>query len=70
MWTVINQIFTSHHSQNAWAHLAADGAWHKILPNAPDGVTNVHLVFAVAKANNKQVYVVLDAAKNITQVYL
>jgi hypothetical protein len=70
MWTVINQIFTSHHAQNSWAHLAVDGAWHKILPNAPDGVTNVHLVLAVAKANSKQVYVVLDAAKNITQVYL
>ncbi|MBG6240040.1 hypothetical protein IWX78_003031 [Mycetocola sp. CAN_C7] len=67
---MINQIFTSHHSQNAWAHLAVDGAWHKVLPNAPDGVTNVHLVLATAKANGKQVYVVLDAAKNITQVYL
>jgi len=70
MWTLINQIFTTHHSQNAWAHLAVDGAWHKILPNAADGVTNVHLVLATAKANGKQVYVVLDAANNITQVYL
>lgn len=70
MWTLINQIFTSHHSQNAWAHLAVDGAWHKVLPNAADGVTNVQLVLATAKANDKQVYVVLDAAQNITQVYL
>lgn len=70
MWTQINQIFTSHHAQNAWALLAADGAWHQILPNAPDGVTNVHLVLAVAKANGQQAYVVLDAAQNITQVYL
>lgn len=70
MWTAINQIFTSHHSQNCWAHLAVDGAWHNVLPNASDGVANVHLILATAKANGKQVYVVLDDAKNITQVYL
>ncbi|MET1086759.1 MAG: hypothetical protein ABWY04_06515 [Arthrobacter sp.] len=70
MWTTVNQIFTTHHSQNAWANLALDGAWHKVLPNAADGVTNVHLLLATAKANSKQVFVVLDAAKNITQVYL
>jgi hypothetical protein len=70
MWTTVNQVFTTHHSQNAWANLALDGAWHKILPNAADGVTNVHLLLATAKANGKQAFVVLDAAKNITQVYL
>ncbi|KQR00042.1 hypothetical protein ASF72_17200 [Arthrobacter sp. Leaf141] len=70
MWTLINQIFTTHHAQNAWALLAVDGAWHKILPNAADGVTNVHLLLITARANGKQAYVVLDAAKNITQVYL
>lgn len=70
MWTTINRIFTTHHAQNAWAHLGFDGAWHKVLPNAPDGVSNVHLVLTIAHANDKQVNVVLDAAKNITQVYL
>lgn len=70
MWTVINQIFTSHHSQNAWAHLASDGAWHKVLPNATDGVTNVHLLLSIAKANAKQAFVVLDGAGNITQAYV
>ncbi|MFN8048831.1 MAG: hypothetical protein U0P48_09690 [Ancrocorticia sp.] len=70
MWTTVNQIFTTHHSQNAWAHLASDNAWHKVLPNAADGVTNVHLLLSMAKANGKQAYVVLDNAKNITQVYV
>lgn len=70
MWTQVNQVFSTHHSQNAWAHLAVDGAWHKILPNAPDGVTNVHLLLTTARANSRQAYVVLDAAKNITQAYL
>jgi hypothetical protein len=70
MWTTINQIFASHHSQNAWAHLATTAAWHKILPNATDGTTNVHLVLTAAKANDKQAYVVLDGGDNITQAYL
>jgi uncharacterized protein YbjT (DUF2867 family) len=70
MWTQINQVYATHHSQNAWAHLAVDNAWHKVLPNATDGVTNVHLILATARAHGQQVFVVLDAAKNITQVYL
>lgn len=70
MWTNINQIYTSHHSQNAWAHLAGTGAWHKILPQSTDGVTNVHVLLTAAKANNRQAYVVFDANKNITAAYM
>jgi hypothetical protein len=70
MWTNINQIYTSHHSQNAWAHLAGTNAWHRIAPAAADGVTNVHLVLTAAKANGKQAYVVFDGAKNITAAYM
>ena len=70
MWTTINQIYTSHNSQNAWAHLAGTNTWHRIAPNAADGVTNVHLVLTAAKANGKQAYVVFDASKNITAAYM
>jgi uncharacterized protein YbjT (DUF2867 family) len=70
MWTVINQVFASRDGQNAWAHLAMDNAWHKILPGAADGVTNVFLILTTAKGNNKQVYIVLDASKNITAAYM
>jgi uncharacterized protein YbjT (DUF2867 family) len=70
MWTNVNQVYTTYHSQNAWAHLAGTNAWHKILTGAADGVTNVHLILTAAKANNRQVYVVLDANKNITAVYM
>ena len=70
MWTNVNQVYSTHHSQNAWAHLAGTNAWHRILTGAADGVTNVHLVLSAAKANNRQVYVVLDANKNITAVYM
>ena len=70
MWTMINQVYCSYHSQNAWAHLAGTGAWHKILPGSGDGVTNVHLLLTAAKANNRQAYVVLDGSSNIVQAYM
>ena len=70
MWTKINQIFCSRDAQNAWAHLAGTNAWHRILPGAADGVTNVHLLLTMAKGSDRQAYVVLDTSKNITQAYL
>jgi hypothetical protein len=70
MWTKINQVYTSHHSQNGHAHLVGTNAWHKILPNAPDGVTNVFVLLTTAKGNDRQVYVVFDANKNITAAYM
>lgn len=70
MWTVVNQVYASHHGQNAWAHLANGNAWRKVAPNAADGVTNVFLMLVAAKANGKQAYVVLNAASEITEVYV
>lgn len=70
MWTMINQVYCSRDSQNAWAHLAATNGWHKILPGSADGVTNVHLILTAAKANNRQAYVVRDGGNNIIQVYM
>ncbi len=69
-WTNVNQVYSTRDSQNAWAHLAMDNAWHKILGGASDGVTNVHVLLSAAKANNRQVAVDVDAAKNITGAYL
>jgi hypothetical protein len=70
MWTTINQVYCSRDAQNAWAHLAGTNAWHRILPGAADGVTNVHLLLTAAKANNRQAYVVRDGSGNIVQAYL
>ena len=70
MWTLINQVYCSRDAQNAWAHLAATNVWHKILPGAADGVTNVHVLLCAAKANNRQVHIVLDASNNITTAYM
>lgn len=70
MWTVVNQVYASHHGQNAWAHLANGNAWRKIAANTPDGVTNVFLMLVAAKANGKQAHVVLNSANEITDVYI
>ena len=70
MWTNLNQVYSSRDSQNAWAHLASDNAWHKILTGAADGVTNVFLILTIAKAVNRQAYVVLDGSGNITAAYM
>lgn len=70
MWTNINQVFATRDAQNVWVHLAATNAWHKVLPGSADGVTNVGLVLTTAKGNNRQAFVVFDAAKNITQAYM
>jgi hypothetical protein len=70
MWTLINQVYATRDAQNAWAHCAATNAWHKILPGAADGVSNVFVVLSTAKGNARQAYIVLDAAKNITAAYM
>ncbi len=70
MWTTINQVYASRDSQNCWAHLASDSAWHKILTGAADGVTNVFVLLCAAKATGKSVYIVQDASKNITAAYM
>ena len=70
MWTKINQVYTSRHAQNGWAHLVATNKWHKVLTGAADGVTNVFLLLTAAKANDRQVYVELDNSNNITAAYM
>jgi hypothetical protein len=70
VWTKINQVYTSRDAQNCWAHLVGTNAWHRVLPGAADGVTNVHAVLSAGRATDRQVYVALDANKNITAAYL
>lgn len=70
MWTKINQVYASRDAQNGWAHLVGTNAWHRILPGAADGVTNVFVLLTAAKATDRQAYVVLDASRNITAAYL
>lgn len=65
----VAQTFASNASQNAWANLAGTG-WLKILPGAPDGVTNLFIMFNAAKANGRTVTVITDASNQIIIAYL
>jgi len=69
-WTVVHQVYANREAQNAWAHLAVDNAWHRILTGASDGVTNVHVLLTAAKANGQQAAVDFDANKNIIAAYV
>jgi hypothetical protein len=55
----VDLVFATHHGQNAWVSLAGLG-WRKIQTGAPDGVTNMLAVFALAKAKNMKVTVNAD----------
>lgn len=62
MWhnnQTINLTYTSHHSQNAYAHVGSMG-WRKIKTGAADGVTNLFAILSAAKANGRRadVYIV------------
>lgn len=46
--------FTSPHSKNAWAYIAA-GPWRKIEPISTDGTTNMFVLLNAAKAGGKTV---------------
>jgi hypothetical protein len=70
VWTKINQVYASRDAQNGWAHLVGTNTWHRILPGAADGVTNVFLLLSAGKATDRQAYVVFDSSKNITAAYL
>lgn len=59
MWSngiTVQQVYSTHHSQNAWASLQGLG-WRKIRTGATDGVTNTFCLLSAAKANNRTVNV-------------
>lgn len=66
--TKVSQVYASRDAQNAWAHFPGLG-WRRILPGAPDGVTNVHAVLTDAAAKNLTVTVLVDGS-HVHQVYL
>ena len=70
MWTKINQVYSTPHAKNAWAHLVGTNKWHKVKPIASDGVTNTILILATAKGADRQVYVATESSGNITAVYM
>ena len=69
MWTNITQTYATTAARNCWANLPGKG-WRKVKPTSDSGVTNVHLMLSLAKANGKQAHVTVDAGNQITTVYL
>ncbi|MDN3667263.1 hypothetical protein ACFFU1_06500 [Algibacter miyuki] len=63
------QTYASPHSKNAWANIDTIG-WRKIGQLSTDGVTNMFMMLNVAKGNNKTVSGTIDAANQITLLYL
>jgi hypothetical protein len=70
MWMTINRVYATPDNKNCWAHLASDSAWRKVKPISDDGVTNTHLLLALARANGKKAHVSKDGSNLITAVYL
>lgn len=65
---VVGQVYSSHHSQNAWVYLNGLG-WRRIQSGAADGVTNMFALLTEARANGKNVTVYADG-NYVTQAYL
>ena len=63
------RTYASPHSKNAYANLATIG-WRKIGQLSTDGVTNMFIMLNAAKANNKTVSGTIDAANQISILYL
>ncbi|MET1086760.1 MAG: M6 family metalloprotease domain-containing protein [Arthrobacter sp.] len=65
---VVDSVFASHHAQNGWVNLAGHG-WRRIQAGAPDGITNMLALFALARSKNLKVTVNADTAA-VFQAYL
>ena len=65
----VRNTFVHHTSCWSWAFIDTVG-WRRIKDGAPDGCTNLTILFNVAKANDRNVSVNIDAANLITTAYL
>jgi len=65
----VHSVFGDSGTRNAQANLSGFG-WRIIVPGAPDGVTNVHVVLCAAAANGRMVNAFIDGAGRIVSAYL
>ena len=65
----VHSVFGDSGTRNAQANLSGFG-WRIIVPGAPDGVTNVHVVLSAAAANGRRVNAFIDGAGRIVSAYL
>lgn len=64
----ISQIYTTYHSQNAWALIQGLG-WRKIKTGNSDAVTNTFMLLCDAKGNSRPVNIYADGS-NIYRAYM
>jgi hypothetical protein len=55
----ITRLFTSHHSENCWAHIQGMG-WRKIQTGSTDGVTNMFFALSQARAHGTNVSIYIE----------
>jgi hypothetical protein len=70
MNTTIGRLYSTPHSNNAWAWLTSGGGWRKIKPIATDGVTNTFVALAAARQSGITASVSVDGANEIVAVYV
>ena len=63
------RTYASPHSKNAWANIESLG-WRKLGQLSTDGVTNLFIMVNAARGNNKTVSGTVDAANQISILYL
>lgn len=64
----VSQVYASRDSQNAWAHFTGYG-WRRIRPGTADGLTNMLILFAYARARDRRVTVYTDG-DSVYQAYM
>jgi C1A family cysteine protease len=64
----VGQVYASRDAQNGWAYFVGYG-WRRIRPGTADGITNMLVLFAFARAKGKPVTVYADG-DSVYQAYM
>ena len=65
----VTRTYTSPNSKNCWAYIESVG-WRKVKPDSKDGSTNMFVLLNAARANGRTVSGAVDAANQITTLYM
>jgi len=60
----VDFVWAERGSRNAWVWISSIGAWRRIRPDNADSVTNILILAAEAKANNRLIDVEIDNSAN------
>ena len=65
----VTRTYVSPNSKNCWAYIDSIG-WRKVKPDTNDGSTNMFVLLNAARANDRTISGNIDAANQITTMYL